>query len=77
MREKRLGEILTKMYYSAPNGYKVTFIHLFGIKYANEIVSENLNVKKILEFSTVKPSFATEVSKGIKLSGYIKIFKEL
>ena len=71
MTEKRLGETLTNMYNSAPEGYKVTFIHLFGIKYSKEIISNQLSVKKILEFSTVKPSFSTEISKGIKLSRYV------
>lgn len=73
MMEKRLGEILSNMYKTAPEGYKVTFIHLFGIKYAEEIITNKLSIKNILEFSTVKPSFSTEVSKGVKLSKYVKI----
>lgn len=71
MTEMQLGEILSQMYNTAPEGYKVTFIHLFAIKYAEEIISNKLSIKKILEFSTVKPSFATEISKGIKLSKYV------
>ncbi|RAZ81115.1 hypothetical protein [Planococcus halotolerans] len=69
--EKRLGDILSEMYKSAPEGYKVTYIHLFGIKYGEEIKRNNLSVKGILAHSKVKPSFATEVSKGIKLSKYV------
>lgn len=44
--EKRLGGILSKMYKEAPEGDKVTFIHLFGIKYADEIKINNLSIKK-------------------------------
>ncbi|EPD49464.1 hypothetical protein HMPREF1210_03363 [Paenisporosarcina sp. HGH0030] len=71
MTEKQLGEILSQMYMRAPEGYKVTFIHLFGIKYAEEIIKNKLSIKKILEYSNVKPSFVTEISKGIKLSRYV------
>lgn len=70
--EKRLGNILSEMYRSAPEGYKVTYIHLFGIKYGEEIRRNNLSVKEILGYSNVKPSFATEVSKGIKLAQYVR-----
>ena len=38
--EKKLGEILSNMYNSAPEGYLVTFIHLFGIKYARDILNK-------------------------------------
>lgn len=69
--EKRLGEILSDMYRNAPEGYKVSYIHLFGIKYREEIIRNNLSIKRILEYSIVKPSFATEISKGIKLGKFV------
>lgn len=34
---EELGELLSEMYKQAPEGDKVTFIHLFGIKYADSI----------------------------------------
>ena len=73
--EKKLGELLSEMYKQAPEGDKVTFIHLFGIKYADSIKKNKLNIKKILEYSTVKPSFATEVNKGVKLAKYVSVQK--
>lgn len=73
--EKKLGELLSEMYKQAPEGDKVTFIHLFGIKYADSIKSNKLSIKKILEYSTVKPSFATEVNKGVKLAKYVEVQK--
>lgn len=75
MMEKRLGQILSDMYKEAPEGDKVTFIHLFGIKYADSIKNNNLSIKKILEYSSVKPSFVTEVNKGVKLARYVGVKK--
>ncbi|ETP67319.1 hypothetical protein G159_19435 [Planococcus glaciei CHR43] len=71
--EKKFGEILSEMYRRAPEGDKVTFIHLFGIRYAEDIKKNNLSIKRILEYSTVKPSFSTEVNKGVKLAKYVSI----
>lgn len=39
-----LGLILKEMYSNAPNGEMVTQIHLFGVKYADEI-RENSKIK--------------------------------
>lgn len=74
--EKKLGGILSDMYKGAPEGDKVTFIHLFGIKYADIINNNKLSIKKILEYSSVKSSFATEVNKGVKLAKYVGVRAE-
>lgn len=71
--EKKLGVLLSEMYKQAPEGDKVTFIHLFGIKYADSIKNNKLSIKKILEYSSVKSSFATEVNKGVKLAKYVEV----
>jgi hypothetical protein len=55
----------------APHGYQVANIHLFGIKYAEIIQKNHLCVKDIVVSSGLNPSYATEVSKGIKLSRYV------
>lgn len=71
MSAHQLGQILKDMYENAPYGYQVANIHLFGVKYADIIVLNRLSVPEIVRASGIKPSFATEVSKGIKLAKYV------
>lgn len=71
MKEVELGRILKTMYDKAPDGYQVANIHLFGVKYASVILKNNYRVSKIVNASGINPSYATEVSKGIKLSRYV------
>lgn len=66
-----LGKILGDMYNKAPHGKQVAKIHLFGVKYADVITRNNLSVKEIVNVSGINPSYATEVSKGIKLSEFV------
>ncbi len=51
------------------------FIQMFGIRYAKEISDSNVDVKDIIEKSTLKESYSSEIYKGIKLSKYVD-FKE-
>ncbi|WHY87065.1 hypothetical protein QNH39_04165 [Neobacillus novalis] len=76
MTVNELGGILKQMYNSAPHGYQVANIHLFGIKYASIIHRNNYKVSDIINISGLNRSYATEVSKGIKLSKYV-VPKEL
>lgn len=71
--EFELGRILAEMYDKAPAGYKVANIHLFGIKYADEISNNRISIAEILKVAKMNPSYATEISKGIKLSRYVAI----
>lgn len=71
MTENELGKILKDMYDSAPTGYKVANIHLFGVKYSSIILKNNVKATEIIRASGLNPSYATEVSKGIKLSRYV------
>lgn len=64
---EKLRNILKDMYENAPSGYKVTMIHLFGINYANEL-KNNKQLKDISFAATGYSSYATEISKGIKLA---------
>jgi hypothetical protein len=66
-----LGEILKRMYSKAPQGYQVANIHLFGVKYAAIIQRYNYKVSDIINASGLNSSYATEVSKGIKLAKYV------
>ncbi|NQX63740.1 hypothetical protein [Paenibacillus qinlingensis] len=71
MNIQELGKILGEMYIKAPHGKQVAKIHLFGVKYADVIQRNHYSVKDIVAASGINISYATEVSKGIKLSEYV------
>lgn len=66
MTAKELGLELKNMYENAPKGNKVTYIHYFGIKFAEEIRKNNIN--EIIEYADMPESYATEISKAISLA---------
>ena len=62
---------LRDMYRNAPYREKAASIHLFGIKYANEL--SNLNLKAIAEQATGHESYHSEIHKGIRLAKYVQL----
>lgn len=66
---EQLGGILKDMYENAPRKEMVTSIHLFGIRYADEI--KMVGIKSVVDASGILPSFGTEINKGIKLASYV------
>ncbi|KAB0579321.1 AAA domain-containing protein [Campylobacter volucris] len=54
------------MYENAPKGNKVTYIHYFGIKFAEEIRKNSLN--EIVKYANIPESYATEIAKAISLA---------
>jgi hypothetical protein len=77
MTINKLAEILSEMYDNAPEGDKVSMIHLFGIRYSNEINKNNYAAKDIINYtrlrngSKMNASYKTEISKGVNLSRYV------
>ncbi len=71
MTEKELGKTLRKIYDNAPEGYQVAGIRLFGVKYASIILDNNFEAIDIVRASGINQSYATEVSKGVKLASYV------
>jgi hypothetical protein len=71
MTLNELGTKLNEMYNNAPKGNAVAMIHLFGIKYANEIKESNYSKKDIIEQSGISTSYLTELTKGVKLAEYV------
>ncbi len=70
---KELGQKLNGMYFNAQKGEVVAMIHLFGIKYAKEIISSKLSKKAIAEEAGIPVSFAVEINKGVKLASYVAV----
>jgi len=70
MNAKELGKILKEMYDFAPRGEQVTMIHLFGVKYFQEI--KQFGTREVVLQAGIKSTYSTEVSKAIKLAKYVK-----
>lgn len=71
MKIERAAELLRDMYDNAPAGEKATSIHLFGIKYADEIGS--MSPKELVIRADLHESYHTEIRKMIKLAKYVKL----
>lgn len=73
MTLQELGTILHGMYFNSEEGETVAMIHLFGIKYAKEIIDLCASKKEIAKAADIKESYGTEISKGVKLSKYVSV----
>jgi hypothetical protein len=73
MTENELGKKLRDMYDNASPNEQTTMIHLFGIKYAEEIRDSGITPREILKKADMQESYQTEINKGIRLSKYVKI----
>ncbi len=67
---------LHRMYFQAEEGQAVTNIHLFGIKYANEIAECCASPAEIVRLSGNPESYTREVSKGIRLASRVSITRD-
>lgn len=67
---EQLGKVLKEMYDNAPKKEQVIMIHLFGIKYHDEI--KNAGIKDVVDASGIKSTYKVEVNKGVNLSKYVQ-----
>jgi len=75
MEAKELGSILKGLYDNAKRGQQVTKIHLFGIKYSEEILKAG--IRQVIIESGIRSTYATEVSKGVNLADWVKLTKDI
>lgn len=71
MDKNELGAILKDMYQSANDGEKVAMIHLFGMKYGDE-VKKISSFREMTKLAGIQESYATEISKGSKIADVSK-----
>lgn len=71
MNLQDLGSTLNEMYFGSEDGETVAMIHLFGIKYAEYIRGSRESMKAIAKAAGIPESYATEISKGVKLSKFV------
>ena len=68
---QELGEKLHDMYFNSEDGEAVAMIHLFAVKYADEILACGESMKTIAITAGLQESYGTEISKGVKLARYV------
>lgn len=71
MTPKELSSKLIQMYAYAEAGEQITTIHLYGIKYVNEL--KRYNLKCIVNEAGVPLSYIAEIRKGMNLAKYVRI----
>lgn len=71
MRIDRASKILARMYQTALPKEKALSIHLFAIKYADEI--REMSAKDIAVGAGLPESYKTEIRKGINLAKYVEV----
>jgi len=68
-----LVKILTAIYDNADAGEKVLEIHLFGIKYANEIRNTGESIHQFSIDAGLGKYYGSEISKGMKLANHVQL----
>ena len=61
------------MYFGSETGETVAMIHLFGIKYADEISASGESMRAIALAAGIPESYGTEIGKGVKLSRFVRL----
>lgn len=70
--EQELGDTLRNMYKAGNNNHsQVASIHLFGLKYGQNIRANKLSVKNIVNRAGLSDNYIVEINKGVKLSELI------
>lgn len=70
--EQELGDTLRNMYKAGNNNHsQVASIHLFGLKYGQNIRANKLSVKNIVSRAGLSGNYIVEINKGVKLSELI------
>ena len=73
MMSHELVEILKRMYREGKaRGEAVVMIHLFAVKYADQIRSCGETPHKIAERATNYYKYGTEINKGMNLARYVR-----
>jgi len=71
MQINEASRILADMYAKAEPKEKSVTIHLFGIKYADQI--KEMSAREIVVGAGLPESYKTEIRKGINLAKYVEV----
>lgn len=69
MKVEDAAKILAAMDGKAPRNEKVVNIHLFGIRYADQI--DGMSPKELAQRAGISATYGTEIRKAINLARYV------
>ena len=70
MQIEKLGKLLAEAVAKAPKGDITITIHLFGIRYADEIGS---SANQVATAAGISEKYGTELRKGMKLAKHVTV----
>ena len=73
MTDLELAEELRRMYDHAKRNDAACQVHLFGIKYAQELQACGCPLRHIVELSGISMGYLSEISKGVRLARYVEL----
>jgi 5-methylcytosine-specific restriction protein B len=73
MTVSELGAELKSMYHSAAEGDTVAMIHLFGVKFAEQIRECGGSPKDIAIAAGISHNYGVEVNKGVNLARFVQV----
>ncbi|AZN97256.1 hypothetical protein EJ066_08115 [Mesorhizobium sp. M9A.F.Ca.ET.002.03.1.2] len=71
MKIEDAAKILAQMYSTAPDKEKAVHVHLFGIRYADEL--DGMPLQEIAVRAGISKNYGTEIRKGINLARYVAL----
>ena len=69
MTTRELAKILRENYTRPPSGRKTVEIHLFGIRFAQQL--RQVSILEVVEASGIPATYATEIAKGVALAEFV------
>ena len=69
------ARLLGHVHATAPEGKKPVYIHLFAIKYADEI--RNLSYTRLVDLSGIPTSYHIEIWRALNIAEYVQLKEEI
>jgi len=71
MRIDEAAKILASMYNNSPEREKALHVHLFGIKYADEV--SGMPLGEVAIRAGITEAYKTEIRKGMNMARYVQL----
>ena len=69
------ARLLRHIYSTAPEGKKTVYIHLFAIKYADDI--RNLSYTRLVDLSGIPTAYHIEIWRALNIAEYVELKEEI
>ena len=69
------SRLLRHVHATAPEGKKMVYVHLFAIKYADEI--RNLSYTRLVDISGIPMAYHIEIWRALNIAEYVELKEEI